>query len=283
MFEKRLAAVLPQAFTSNGTNDGQLTVALSTLFVVKQKVDINATGLPQLHLEVKAVLDINTVQVGPIGQNIGTRADLSAYTLGLGANISATEQQRPTVPYQEVERATYAEEPAVARRVLPVDQLGNPYNDTNPLPVAFDGTVSIGNVSIVEGGNTMAVNTDGSINVVVENTTTENVINYYSAITSVPMGVTTTIMTYTVPGGHTAELFRIEYGGDNTAQFDVQINAVQTARRRTSFGGNLCGQFEFNTSSAGWALVAGTVVTVLVTHTRPYLGEFEARLTAVLT
>jgi hypothetical protein len=176
MLEKRFYAVPPQLFTANGTNEGVVTIAggAATLFKVGMKVYINATGLPTLYLQIKEIDSETNIQVGPIpgtlktpGANTGitARSNISAYTVALGANISADEQKRPAIDYAEIMRAVYDEEPTVALRTVLVDELGDRYNPANPLPVAFDGTVEIGDVSIVEGGNTMIVNPDGSINV----------------------------------------------------------------------------------------------------------------------
>jgi hypothetical protein len=46
-----------------------------------------------------------------------------------------------------------------------VDDCGDTINAGNPFPVSIDSEITIGDVSIVEGGNTMAVNPDGSINI----------------------------------------------------------------------------------------------------------------------
>lgn len=176
MLEKRFYAVPLQLFTANGTNEGVVTIAnnAAALFKVGMKVYINATGLPTLQLQVKEIDSETNIQVGPIPQKLNTpgantgitaRSNISAYTVALGANISADEQKRPAIDYAEIMRAVYDEEPTVALRTVLVDELGDRFNADNPLPVAFDGTVQIGNVSIVEGGNTMTVNPDGSINV----------------------------------------------------------------------------------------------------------------------
>lgn len=299
--EKRLLAVSPQTFTANGNNVGQIKVADASLFRVKQDVSINATGLPELRLEVKKVLDINTLFVGPDKGSIDLRTDISAYTTALGANISADQQNRPNIPEEAVERATYEDEPVVARRVVMVDKLGDIFDDDNPLPIAFDGTVNIGDVRITaqdndpkpgdihssvrisDGTNDVRVNPDGSINVVVESGGGGvQVVNQYNSISSVPAGPSTSLLTYTVPVGKKAFLFRIEYGGDNFARFDVTINAAPFATGRTWYG-NFKETFEFAAAGAdGYQLNAGDIVQVFVVHNRPFLGAFEARLQASL-
>jgi hypothetical protein len=144
--EKRLKSVPSQAFTANGTNVGQVTVADASLFKVKQKVVITATSLPNLELEVKHVSEDGiTFFVGLEKENIEHRFDISAYTTILGAAVFANKQPRPSIPQQEIERLTYEEEPIVARRTVLVDKLGRKIDEDNPLPTT---AVLNGNVSV---------------------------------------------------------------------------------------------------------------------------------------
>lgn len=146
MFEKRWAAVSPQLFTANGTQGGAITVVDSSIFKVKQQVNITANTLPPLNLEIKQIPNDVTVIVGPVGGNINTFTDVSAYTTALSAAISANEQKRASIPQEEVFRAVYDEEPTVALRVVPVDKHGNRIDENNPLPTTatISGDVTIG-------------------------------------------------------------------------------------------------------------------------------------------
>lgn len=176
MLEKRFYAVPPQSFTANGTTNGVITVAgnAAHFFKVGMIVFVKATAQPTLTLQVKEIDSETNIQVGPVSGKLNTpgantgitaRTDISAYTVVAGANISADEQRRPPIDYAEIMRAVYDEEPTVALRTILVDEVGDRVTPDNPLPVAIDGTIEIGDVSIVEGGNTMVVNPDGSINV----------------------------------------------------------------------------------------------------------------------
>ncbi len=146
MFEKRWAAVPPQLFTSNGTPGGVITVIDSSLFKVKQLVNITANTLPNLNIEVKSVPNDVTIVVGPIGANISTYLDISAYTTALSSAISANEQKRSSVPVEEINRAVYEEEPTVALRNVLVDKYGRKIDSSNPLPTTatISGDVTIG-------------------------------------------------------------------------------------------------------------------------------------------
>lgn len=134
MLEKRWISVPPQAFMSDGTIQGQITVVDASLFKVKQVVSISAAGQPNLTLEIKTVESATQLRVGPVRGSIKAYSDISAYTIVAGAFIFANEQERSSVPEQAVERLTYEEEPTVARRVILVDKLGNKFDETNRLP-----------------------------------------------------------------------------------------------------------------------------------------------------
>jgi hypothetical protein len=144
--EKKRKSVSPRLFTANGTADGLVTVADARDFFVKQKVHIKSNTLPNpKQLEIKRFVTNNSFKVGPIGDNIRAITDISAYLVADSATISADEQDRPGIKPDEIQRATYAEEPIVAKRVIMVDEFGNYYNSTNPLPInaAFSGSLSV--------------------------------------------------------------------------------------------------------------------------------------------
>lgn len=144
--EKRLYAVPPQAFTSDGTTLGQLTVADSSFFVVGHIIQLLSDNQQPLVLKIKRIPNSTTILVGEDKTPIYQRTDISAYTVVDNATIKAAEQNRPSVPEQEVERNTYAEEPIVARRTVLVDKFGNLVDDDHPIPV--NANVVIGGISV---------------------------------------------------------------------------------------------------------------------------------------
>lgn len=152
MFEKRWAVVPPQSFTSNGTPGGVITVMDSSLFKVKQQVNIVANTLPNLNLEIKSIPNDVTIVVGPAGANIFTYSDISIYTVALFSTIGAIEQKRSSVPIEEINRAVYEEEPAVAKRVIAVDKLGRPIDTVVGLDgkvrLATDAAVTVSGLSV---------------------------------------------------------------------------------------------------------------------------------------
>lgn len=97
----------------------------------------------------------------------------------------------------------------------------------------------------------------------------------YNEVTSVANSITTTVLTYTVPVATSAKITNVDVSGTNIATYEVLVNAVVIDKKRTYFGGQLNEVFKFDNSIS---LVAGDVVLVRVTHSRPMTGDFNTRL-----
>ena len=126
--ERYWEAVAPVAFIADGGADGTITLSSTAGFKVKQSVVVSAISLPNKDLEVKKVLSATKLIVGPVvttGKLIA-REDLSLYTVASSATIRAAEQKKALLPPNDIIQAVYEQEPAVAIRTLPVNQLGNP-------------------------------------------------------------------------------------------------------------------------------------------------------------
>lgn len=129
----------------------------------------------------------------------------------------------------------------------------------------------------IQGG----VNIDGSINVNIVNAPSSNeaIVTTYSDVSSIATGSLTVVTTYTVPVGKVAFLQRVEGGGENIATYQVEINAVIKAKRRTYFGSMLTTDFVFAESTEnGVELASGDVVRLRVEHGRPFTADFEGRI-----
>lgn len=193
--EKKWPAVPPQLFTSNGGVYGEVQVASTKGFKVKQSAVISAVGQNNLAVQVKRVLSPTILLVGPIKaiqgkQGLQGREDLTNYTVAAGAFIYAEEQDKATLKPEDIFQAVYDQEPTVAIRSVMVDQFGDYYQTTNPLPVKLsDGSINIGTVNaelevelthkdnfpdlgdiadsvrVGDGVDELGVNADGSINV----------------------------------------------------------------------------------------------------------------------
>ena len=152
--EKRIYRVEPIAITSDGTNVGRITIPDTSIFMVGQIVILrsNVAGPQMFKINRIDPIDHINMWLGPVKEHISKRSDLSSYLVADNAVIEANEQERPSVPEQEIERHTYEEEPTVARRVVIVDKWGCRIDSDNPLPVnatistSSSGTPTIFNV-----------------------------------------------------------------------------------------------------------------------------------------
>ena len=147
-----------QLLTSDGLLNGQITIDDTCAFVVGHIVILSSSTQGTTRLQVKRVTNSSTLFLGRIDKKIDDRVDLTSYLVADGASIEASEQPRPTVPEQEIERLTYDEESVIARRVVIVDKYGAKVSDDNPLPVSATvvptivGTPAMFNVSCPTAG-----------------------------------------------------------------------------------------------------------------------------------
>jgi hypothetical protein len=282
--ERYLSAVAPVAFTANGGEFGQVTVSSTTGFFVKQIVIVQAPSLPPLKYEVKRVVSVTNLILGTPGNQMQGNANLLAYTVSAGSFIYAEEQPKAKIDMESRLYASYIQEPINAWRTQNVDENGNPYTDGNPMPVAFDGTISIGQVEVKgTNNNIIEPNADGSINVVVESAASQQVINQFQELSIVP-GSTGTIITYTAPTGQNTSLQKVSVSGENIARFDVQVNGLTVEVKRT-YWGNFNEIFNFMTDSAsgGYPLNPGDIVTVIAQNYSPdnITANYDARIQLV--
>lgn len=103
----------------------------------KQQITLYKTGLEPLALEVKRVLDPQTIQVGPTpqdnngakkqaGRGVGIDSIQSVPVTYSGGSLEAAEQARTSISSEAVWPAVYSEEPTVAIRTIPVNYFGTP-------------------------------------------------------------------------------------------------------------------------------------------------------------
>lgn len=149
--------------------------------------------------------------------------------------------------------------------------------NSSPVVIASDQSTVKVNLTNPSG---VSVGTSGNpIYVVSSATLPATSINAYHEVLSVASGITTTIVTYTVPVGHENVLERISVSGENIALYTVLINGTPVDVQRTYFGGALNAQFQFmSTINYGTVLNAGDIVSVTVLHNRPSLANFEGRI-----
>lgn len=281
--ERTWPAVAPRAFTANGSTLGVITLSDTKGLKTKQLVNIK-NNLGSLNVQVKRVVSKTLLVVGAVDNKIGswTPLDISSYTVASSAMIEAAEQPKNNIPRDDHYSAIYESDPTVADRVVFVDQYGNFYDDNNPLPIAFDGTISVGNVTIQDdNGDKLNINPDGSVNVNIVSAQTDNKVkNQYGEALAVPAGVETTIVSYVTPLIiSSAILQRISVSGENVGRFQVFINGTLVDTRRTYYGGNFSEYFEFAVNTTdGFTLEPGDIVVVKILHSKPYVGDFEGRI-----
>lgn len=168
------------------------------------------------------------------------------------------------------------------------DNAGTTTIENAQLSVNLDHTVDalghFDSVRIGDGTELLKINPDGSLPVTVGDAPDESVISVYSEVSSVVNGSDTSILTYTVPVDKTsAFIVYIDVSGENIAKYDVYLNGTRIARKRTYFGGNLNETFTFGSQSKnGYPLEPGDIIEVKALHSRPFNGDFEARLQAVV-
>ena len=151
-------------------------------------------------------------------------------------------------------------------------------NDDGSINVVATGELQVeidaadgDNIAISDGTNTVKVNPDGSLNVNVVETATVN--NTYNEITSVPSSTPSVILNYT-PSVN-GRITQVAISGTNIATYTVLVNSIIVDKARTYFSGGLNYNFEMD---SGYVVNAGVPIQVMVTHDRPSLGDFNARL-----
>lgn len=151
--EKNLTAVPPVLITVNSTTEGVLTIANTCGFYVKQIATLSqAPFVNPISVQIKRVVDDNTLWVGPISSSMEHNLDVSAYTVASGSYIFASEQPKAVLPMESRVQASYMQEPSNSWRVTPVDCIGNQYDKNNPFPVTpfsqFFNAITLGALGI---------------------------------------------------------------------------------------------------------------------------------------
>lgn len=282
--ERKWLAIPAQPLTANGTSYGGINVASTRGYRTKMIVGIFSDTVQPIAYQVKEVVSETEMIIGLKGPEVGRQAgtDLTRWTTLDNAQIRAAEQEKTNIPEKDHYSAIYEADPVVADRVIQVDEEGNFYGPGNPMPIAFDGTVQVGNVTIQDDdGDELNINSDGSINVnILPSTSGDNTVrNTFGVASAVPGGATTTIVTYTCPTGVRALLQRSVCSGTNKGDYTLAVNGVTQSILRTYYSGEFNVTFDFTTGQEnGLVLEAGDVVTVKILHNRPFLGDFDGRI-----
>lgn len=299
--ESKWEAVPEISLISDGTTQGQLEVNSASDFKVKMTIILVSNTQPTKQFQIKRIVNGSLILVGELNTPIHQRSDVSSYLVSDNARLYAQEQQRPNISPEIVHRNVYEEEPTVALRTMSVDEFGNKYGPDNPMSVQLsDGSVNIGSVNaelevqldhsgpnpdsvqIGDGEDLLVINPDGSINInAVPNSTSSLLISTSNEITSVAAETPTNIVTYTAPVDKLSFLHKIFVSGNNTAEYKIKLNGDIIDIRRTYFGNSLNETFDFSGASKGKLLTPGDIINVEVEHSRPYVGNFNARIQSI--
>jgi len=275
LYEKSWLGVV-SSFTANGTLDGKVTVASTDGYSSKQKVNVTAVGLDPLYLEVKRVVSATEMYLGRPDPSMNLRTNLSAYTVALAAQISASEQPRPGIEGDSIMRAVYQEEPTVALRVIQVDRLGNEIGGSGGL--ASDVNVAKwGNVATSLGQKAMG----SSVPVVLASDQSPVPVTLdqdLEAITPQFSVLAAAGVTATTPAGAntliTATVDRVMFTLKNTLNRTVRLTYNGAAWLELDH--NVGASFDF--ASNGKKLAAGDVIGVYHTGTKPANGSLVLTL-----
>lgn len=254
--EKKWASVPPRLLTANGGTIGQLQIADTRGFKVKQIIVLNAVSLPPKQLQVKRVISDTLMFVGEPDKPIHNYAvDLSAYTTALSAYVYAEEQDKSLLKPDDMFQATYDQEPTVAWRSVLVDQLGRYYETANPVPVRLtDGSINIetlnaqlevflthldnfpkagdihDSIRVGDGVEELGINPDQSINVNQVNT-----LSYQPVIQNIEINNANQEYSFTFPNKSVKLLIKIR-DGMAKLQFCFEENQSDTTYMTLAMG-----------------------------------------------
>lgn len=97
--------------------------------------------------------------------------------------------------------------------------------------------------------------------------------NEFNQISSVPTSVETLIHSFTIPIGKVFTLTMVEVGGENIATYNLYLNGVLFAVRRTEFM-KLNETFQFYSTQ----MIASDIISVKVIHYRSVASKHETRI-----
>jgi hypothetical protein len=136
---------------------------------------------------------------------------------------------------------------------------------------------------IGDGEDLWEIDSNGAGHVTLDDADDETPVHPYNEIPSIASGADTDLLTYTVPVGKTAFLYRAEGSGENIARYKVLVNGTPIATRRTHHGSGLTATFDFVTGNKRQVVLQpGDIIKLKVLHNRPSAGDFEARLQLLL-
>jgi hypothetical protein len=138
---------------------------------------------------------------------------------------------------------------------------------TTELQGGIDVTLATGaSVEITDGTETLAINTDGSINVVVADGVSGGEVHEYDTVASAVPATPETVIDYTVTTGKTLQLKAVQVASSAKAKFEVKAGTASAeTTRAVGFISTAKGSEEI-TFPQPIEVVAGDKVLVIVTN-----------------
>lgn len=155
----------------------------------------------------------------------------------------------------------------------------NPSVGPNGSPAPSQST-EIG--AIDPNGNLEGLKVDSSGNLLVSAAgfATQHLNVAFNEVTSIAVGIETTIGTYTAPAGKVSYLLNIYGSGENRAQFNAYINGVFFDRQYTNVT-QLSSVLDYKsgvTSTPGYVFTVGDVLTIRVVNAGTSSANYNSRI-----
>lgn len=136
-----------------------------------------------------------------------------------------------------------------------------------------------GVVSIQDTNGNPITSSSGAINVNVINTGVAGVsISLYNEVSSIAMGASSNILTYTVPINQIFTLKRINISSDSISTIELDLNGTTNSKGRITYT-----QFNLSMIYDSYQVISGTVITLIATNNSLQgVASFNATLQGVL-
>lgn len=105
----------------------------------------------------------------------------------------------------------------------------------------------------------------------------QEVVQTYGEANSVGQSTDATIASYTVPAGESFFLLGVHSSGGNIADYRVEIDGSVVQKKISWWGDGFNVDFQFYNQK----LSAGSIVNVIVNHSRPMVADFNATIVGV--
>jgi len=138
--EKKYYSIPDQPFVADGTSNGLVTIASTYGYKVGMFISLKSDSMQPRILKIKRIISETQFHVGDDKTKIWQYSDITGFLVSDNAVVCFSEQERPVIHINEIQRQIYEEEPTIALRTMPVDWMGRPYTIDNPLPTKSTDT-----------------------------------------------------------------------------------------------------------------------------------------------